>query len=310
MDMRVYRLLAIIMILLNKNRVSASKLAKKFEVSSRTIYRDIESICQAGIPIISHQGIDGGFSILDNYKIDKNLFTAEEMTAILTALEGLNSTISDNSIKYTAEKIKTLFPENLELCNNQQIIMDLNPWERNKELKKKLELIKQAIKNSQTLTIDYINARQEISKREIEAINLVLKGTTWYLYAFCRLREDYRIFRLSRIIDLFLNNSIFEKIHKGFREYENENSWYNPGKEVHLELLFKAEALLYIQDFFAKDQIEKQADGSYLVKISYPEDNWVYGFILSFGDMVKVLTPPHIQKIIKQKAEEIYKLYN
>lgn len=308
--MRVYRLLAIIMILLNKNRVSASKLAEKFEVSSRTIYRDIESICQAGIPIVSHQGVDGGFSILDNYKIDKNLFTAEEMTAILTALEGLDSTISDNSIKYTAEKIKTLFPENLELCNNQQIIMDLNPWGRNKELKKKLELIKQAIKNSQTLTIDYINTRQEISKREIEAITLVLKGTTWYLYSFCRLRKDYRIFRLSRIIDLSLNNDFFEKTHKDFREYENENAWYNPGKEINLELLFKAEALLYIQDFFAKDQIEKQADGSYLVKISYPEDNWVYGFILSFGDMVKVLTPPHIQKIIKQKAEEIYKLYN
>lgn len=308
--MRVYRLLAIIMILLNKNRVSASKLAEKFEVSSRTIYRDIESICQAGIPIVSHQGIDGGFSIMDNYKIDKNLFTAEEMTAILTALEGLNSTISDNSIKYTTEKIKTLFPENLESGNNQQIIMDLNPWGKNEELKKKLELIKQAIKNSQTMTIDYINARQEISKREIEALTLVLKGTTWYVYAFCRLRKDYRIFRLSRIIDLSLNNDIFEKIHKDFREYENENPWYNPGKEVALELLFKAEALLYIQDFFAKDQIEKQADGSYLVKTSYPEDNWVYGFILSFGDMVKVLTPPHIQEIIKQRAEDIRKLYN
>src|SRR5690554_2759718 len=101
--MRTYRLLAIIMILLNKKKLSAKELAKKFEVSSRTIYRDIESICQAGVPVVSEQGVNGGFSIMENYKVDKTLFTNQEMLAIITALDGLNSSINDSSIKLTVE---------------------------------------------------------------------------------------------------------------------------------------------------------------------------------------------------------------
>ncbi len=308
--MRVYRLLAIVMLLLNKEKISAGELAGQFEVSPRTIYRDIEAICQAGIPIISFQGIDGGFSIMDNYKLDKNLFTPEEILSILAALEGLNTTLEDKNIKNITEKIKALSPKKDNYFKQQnQIIMDLNPWGENKEIKEKLDQLKQAIKENKIIKISYINSKRENSEREIEPLTLVLKGTTWYLYAFCNLREDYRIFRLSRITSIKTTEKSYKKEHKNFKEFEKENHWEQQGKEVDLEMLFKPEAFMRIQDFFTEKQIEVKDDGSILVNVTFPEDYWVYGFILSFGDSVEILNPPHIKEIIKRMSKNIYEKY-
>lgn len=306
--MRVYRLLAIVMILLNKSKVSAGELAEEFEVSPRTIYRDIESICQAGIPVVSHQGSDGGFSLMDNYKLDNNLFTAGEMFSILAALEGLNSTINDSSLKYTTEKIKNLFSENKDK-SRQQLVMDLNPWGENEEIKEKLELIKGAIKNKRLLKVSYINAKQETSSRNIEPITLVLRGTVWYLYAFCLMRDDYRIFRLSRILDINVKEETYDGLHQDFQEFEENNNWQQPENKITLELLFVPGSLRYIQDYFSRGQIEAREDGSYLVKVEFPEDDWVYGFILRFGDRAEVLNPPHVREIIKMRAKNIYDKY-
>ncbi|MEJ6950757.1 helix-turn-helix transcriptional regulator [Natronospora cellulosivora (SeqCode)] len=307
--MRVYRLLAIIMILVNKKKVSATELADKLEVSPRTIYRDIESICQAGIPVVSYQGIDGGFSIMDNYKMDKTLFTNEEILAIIAALDGLNSSINSSSFKFISEKIKNLFPEDEFKESRQELILDLNPWGYNEDIKDKLELIQNAIKKKRIIKINYINAKHQIRERNIEAITLVLKSTSWYLFAYCQLKKDYRIFRLSRITKLEILNEEYDNTHPCFKEYKKDNTWKNPAKKVTMKLLFKKDALLHIQDFFSKEQIEKQEDGSFLVTVTFPEDNWVYGFVLSFGDMVKVLSPPHIKDIIKEKARNIYLQY-
>ncbi|MFP4662557.1 MAG: helix-turn-helix transcriptional regulator [Halanaerobiales bacterium] len=309
--MRVYRLLAIVMLLLNKEKVSAAEFAEQFEVSPRTIYRDIEAICQAGIPIVSFQGTDGGFSIMDNYKIDKNLFTPDEFLSILAALEGLNTSLKDRDIKNITEKIKALFPEkDSHLQEQNQIIMDLTPWGDNKEIKVKLDILKQAIKESKVIEMNYVNSKRELSRRKIEPVTLALKATTWYLYAYCRLREDYRIFRLSRMTDITTTGQVYQKVHKSFNEFEEENQWEQKGKEVDLVMKFKAEAYLQIQDYFSEKDIEEKEDGSFVVRVTFPEDQWVYSFILSFADSVEVLSPPHIRDIIKRMSKNIYDKYD
>ena len=308
--MRTYRLLAIVMILLNRNKVSAGKLAEEFEVSPRTIYRDIETICQAGIPIVSHQGAGGGFSILENYKVSKNFFTPDEILSILTALKGLNSSLDDDSIKLALEKVKNIFPDKNDINNgNHSVVMDLNHWGNNKESREKINLIKTAINQQKIISMEYINSSHKKSSRKIEPITLVLRGGLWYLYSFCRLREDYRIFRISRIINIKITKEKFYKNHKSFNKFESENSWNSSEEKATLELLFQPGSLLYIQDYFLQEQIEQKEDGSYLVRVNYPEDDWLYGFILSFGDMVEVINPPHIRKIIKQKASRIIEKY-
>jgi len=187
--------------------------------------------------------------------------------------------------------------------------MDLNPWGENKEIKGKLDLFKQAIKENKIVELSYINSKRENSNRKIEPITLVLKGTTWYLYAFCNLREDYRIFRLSRITSIKITEESYAKEHKIFKEFEDENHWEQQGKDVDLEMLFKPEAYMRIQDFFTEKQIEERDDGYFFVKVTFPEDHWVYGFILSFGDSVEILNPPHIRNIIKKMSKNIYEKY-
>ncbi|HLV09051.1 MAG TPA: YafY family protein [Halanaerobiales bacterium] len=308
--MRLYRLLAIIMLLINRKRVTAGELAEYFEVSTRTIYRDLETINEAGIPLVAYQGPDGGYSIMENYKLDRNLFTPREILSILTALEGLNSSMEDRAIKDITEKVKALFPE-IEGDDKYRypVVMDLTPWGSNQETKNKLEMIRQTITEKRMVNIKYISSKKELIKREIEPISLLIKGATWYLYAFCRLRQDYRIFRLSRIKSIDLLNKKYTALHKSYREFEGENSWAKNTKEVELELLFKPEAIIHIQDYFAEEQIEEKEDGSYLARVSFPEDEWVYGFILSFGDLVEVINPPYIRDIIQEKARGILNQY-
>lgn len=260
--MRLYRLLAITMIMINKDKVTAKELAEQFEVSQRTIYRDLDTINQAGIPLVSYQGSDGGYAIMENYKMDKNMFTPEEILSIMTALEGLNSTMEDRSLKDITEKFKTLIPEKNSSDFSKKLAIDLNPWDENEEIRDKIDILKKAIDEKKIIKIKYINRQIKTSTREIEPITLVLKGTTWYLYAYCNLRSDYRIFRLSRIQECEVLNRNYNTTHKNYREFEKQHNWESQKNLVDLELSFNKEIYLNIQDYFSSQHIKKQEDGS------------------------------------------------
>lgn len=311
-EMRLYRLLAIVMLLLNEKKISASKMADYFEVSARTIYRDIDTICQAGIPIVSYQGVDGGFSIMENYKLDKNIFTPEEIISIIAALEGLNSTLEDRKIKDITEKIKVLIPahnkNNIE--SNEDLIIDLNPWANNQNIKDKISLIRQAIKAKNIIQFTYINLKHEQLNRRVEPMSLILKGTSWYLYGFCLLREDFRIFKLSRMKNLITHNDDFKLRSKSFKVFNSENNWSSSANMVHLVLKFNPSSLLHVQDYFGKENMNVQKDGGIIIETDFPEDEWIISFILSFGDNVEVIKPKRYRTIIKKKASYIAKHYN
>jgi len=289
--MKLDRLLSIIVILLNRDRVSAKELAERFEVTVRTIYRDIDAINLSGIPIISYSGNNGGFGILENFKLDKHYLSMEEMTSILSALKGINKTLEDKTIDTTIEKIRSLVPESAKSDNylslNETIAIDILPWGATENIKEKLKIIKKAANERKTLTIKYFSSSEETSERIIEPMTLVLKGVSWYLFAFCKTKNDFRVFKLARIKSIKVNNQLFERKNRDYKEYFNNN--YELEKNfTKLKLKFDIDSENLIYEYFDESSIISKNEKFIILEINYPLDKWIISWLLSFGDSVEI----------------------
>jgi predicted DNA-binding transcriptional regulator YafY len=308
--MRIDRMLTITVMLLNRDRISARELAEKFEVSVRTVYRDIEAINMAGIPVISYPGNDGGFGIMENYKIDRQLLSLNDMLTILTALKGINTGLDNSEVESAIEKISNLVPkekaEEMELFFRQMVI-DISPYGYSEKYKEKLKLIQRSIADNKLIRIIYTSSKGEKLERTIEPMTLIMKGYTWYLFAFCRERNDYRVFRFSRIKNVEVLDQNFTRKDVSHKKYISKNDEVQSVTPIVLK--FSPEVRVKVEDYFEEDQMEIQENGDIIVRVSYPEDEWVYSSILSYGEHVEVLEPPHIKKIICRKAIKILEQY-
>ncbi|MCP4134576.1 MAG: YafY family transcriptional regulator [bacterium] len=311
--MRIDRMLAITVLLLNRERVSARELADKFEISIRTVYRDIDAINMAGIPIISYPGNNGGFGIMENYKLDHQLLTLKDMQTMLSALKGINTTLEDRELDTAIDKIKNLVPrdktEQLELYL-EQVVIDILPWGYGKKQKNKLKTIHKSLFGNTLLELNYRNTKGEESTRTVEPMTLLFKGYGWYLFAYCLLKNDYRLFRLSRIGELQALEEPFTRRNGSYQNMVQNKSDMPPEYIAHLVLKFSPRARVRVEDMFEDIKILIEDDGSLIVRIDFPEDSWVYSTILSYGEDVEVLEPPHIRGIIEKKAKKILALYN
>lgn len=308
--MKLDRLLAIVMYLLNRKKVTAKELAEHFEVSIRSIYRDLEAINQAGIPIVSYQGTNGGYSIMESYTIDKQVLSGDEMNAITVALKGLDKTLDDRKLKAIIEKIDLLNtnPNSENIGSNNKYFIDFTPWGISAKQKEKISLIEQAIDHCRLIAFSYTNIQGTATVREVEPMLLVLRGTSWYLYGYCRLKEDYRIFKITRMFDLTAKEQRFARREERFHE-SILNQERDTGKEpVMIVMKFGLKVRTRVEEWF-RDEDMAERDGALIVRVSYPEDEWLYGFILSFGDQVEVLEPEHLREIIAQKGRSIGNIY-
>jgi predicted DNA-binding transcriptional regulator YafY len=307
--MRIDRMLAITVILLNRDRISARELAERFEVSVRTVYRDIDAINMAGIPVISFPGNEGGFGIMENYRLDRQLLTLNDMLTILTALKGINTGLIHKEVESAIEKIKNLVPEEKAGQAEQffnQMVIDVAPYGLSNRYREMLDLIRKAITNNRPVQIKYLNAKGEMQVRVIEPMTLIMKVYTWYLFAFCRNRDDYRVFRVSRIKDMEVLEQPF------IRKKASYKAYFTDGDELPttpIILKFLPEVRVKVEDYFDEELIETLENGDMIVRVSYPEDEWVYALILSYGEHVEVLDPPHVKEIIREKAKKILQLY-
>ncbi len=210
--MKVDRLVSIIMILLDKKRIGAQELADMFEVSPRTIYRDIDAINMAGIPVRGASGVGGGFEIMQEYKVDKKVFSADDLSALLMGLSSLSGMIRGDELVHALAKVKSFIPadraKEIELKVNQ-ICIDLSPWMGNRNIQPYLETIKSALQENKLLSFEYIAHHGNKTARTAEPYQLVLKGNHWYLQGYCRIRNDFRLFRLSRMSNLQMKEEIF-----------------------------------------------------------------------------------------------------
>lgn len=303
--------MAITMYLLNRDLVTAKELAKEFEVSVRTIYRDLDTINEAGIPIIAHQGNQGGFAILENYKISKQLLTHNELLSILMGLQGIKTTLDDKNLKGTMEKIRGLIPDHKEnVTDSNNIFIDYSHWGTKDKQREKTKSIRQAIEDNNLISFDYTSMNGKKSQRTIEPMTLLLKGYGWYIYGYCQLRNDYRIFKLTRIKNLNILNKTFKRREKELNEEVYRDALDKNNSTIDITLRFKPKSKIRMEDYFGEEEVDQAEDGYTLVNINLPENEWLYSFILSFGENVEVLQPVYLREIIKEKALRTYKIYN
>lgn len=309
--MKLDRLLSIVMILSNRRIVQAKELADLFDVSVRTIYRDIDAINLAGIPVVSYQGMGGGIGISDSFKIDKNVLSQDDILSILGALNGIKSTLGDSKLYGTIEKIKGLIPEHKAGEYKEkasQLLIDLSPWEGSDISSDRVKSIKKCIEECIVMSFEYSNSSGIVTRRDVEPLCLILKVNSWYLYAFCRERKDFRTFKLSRMRDIKISDEVFTKrditLERLQWAAEDENSIFH-----HIVLRFKPNLKILIEEKFGKENTALDEYGYVIVKIFYPVDNWLYSMILSYGEDVEVISPESLRDLIKNKINLMKNIY-
>ncbi|WP_443660314.1 helix-turn-helix transcriptional regulator [Clostridium algidicarnis] len=309
--MKIDRLMSIIMILLNCDKISATKLAEMFEVSPRTIYRDIETISLSGIPIMTYPGINGGISIVPEYKVDKKFFTASDISTLLMGLGSISTTLSHKEIIGTVEKVKSLLPKeqfnDIELKSNQ-IIIDLTTWMGNKNFKPTLEKVKKALNDSKYLLFKYYGGNGEKSNRRIEPYQLVLKEAHWYLQGYCALRKDFRVFKLSRISDLEIIDSTF--VPREFHAKPLDGKVWIDKRLITIKLLVDWSLREQMVERCGEENIEPYDNNKLMVDFPFVEDEFGYNILLGFGDKCECLAPENVRRELTHRIKKLSNIYN
>jgi predicted DNA-binding transcriptional regulator YafY len=288
--MKVNRLFEIIYILLNKDRITAKELAEHFEVSTRTIYRDVEDISTAGIPIYMSKGKNGGISLLPGFVLDRTVLSKEEKTDILSALQSLN-VLDKSSVDETLTKLSSFLGDS----NQGYYEIDLDGW--GNLITEQFEKSKQAIIAKKLLSFEYLSSLNKRSKRIVEPYKLWFKEKHWYLKAYCLNKNAIRTFRFSRMRKVeILEKHFAPKTLDLINNSEYQTSY--PTTEVVMKVNNDME--YRILDEFADKDVIQNGDGSFTVRMNYIEDSWLYGYILSFGSYAKVISPPELQNTIQK----------
>ncbi|ALS02126.1 hypothetical protein ATZ33_12255 [Enterococcus silesiacus] len=303
---KIERILAIIVLLLENEIVSTAQLAQRFEVTKRTIFRDIETIELAGFPIVSHPGRHGGFSLVDSFKLRTYTYSGEEKQDILNALnvqEGLFG-ISDqqNTIK---EKI-TLIQEkaNQKGQFKRQFSFESPTMHRPEieiETKRKINDINLALKKNKKLIIDYVDNKGDHTQRTIHPYELMLMNGSWYIYSYCEDREAFRYFKVTRIRHLMIQKITFEPV-----EYSNKRL-VETNEEI-IQLRFKKEDLGKLYDYYTEDEIEVRAD-SVDVRIYANQQKTILPYLLMFGNGVKVIAPEVLKEQHRSEISRLNETY-
>ena len=295
--MKLDRLLGILTILPQNHRISAPTLAEKFEVSRRTISRDIDALCQAGIPIVTQQGGNGGISIAEGYKLDRSVLTTVELSSMIAALKGLGTVSEKAQIERTLDKLSA--NKDTVVSLRESIVIDLASHYKG-SLTKKIEMIKQAIRESRMIEFYYYYEKGE-NHRRIEPYFIAFQWTSWYVFGFCPLRQDWRLFKLARLWELKQCNESFTP-----REIPSEKRDFNARLTDHLRFvaLFDPSTKYQLIETYGPDCFTKTNEKLRL-EIGYTNRNFTMNWLLGFGDKVKVLEPSDMADEILRIAKNI-----
>ena len=306
--MRADRFLSILIIISQKGLVTGKELAEHFEVSLRTIYRDIEKIGEAGIPIAATGGKGGGYYIMENYTLNNLFLNKKEIEPLIAVMDNLKFLFGNNpQFNDIVLKFETL--RNSENQEYDKLSIDMSHFSMEKELREYLFLMNKAIEDNRILEFEYINREMECSKRIVEPIQIEFTSGQWYLIAFCTIRKDYRKFKLVRVRNMklggsFIRNPISKgEIEKIFNESYEKNS-------ILVTLKFSSEIGGRLSEYFSKDKIKFLEDGTYMVEDFFPEDNGLKKFILGFGYDCEVIAPNKLRKEMEAYIKNIYSKYN
>ena len=300
--MQINRLFEIIYLLLNKKFMTANELAEHFEVSVRTIYRDIDTLSLAGIPIYALQGKGGGISLLEHYVLDKSVLSEREQNEILYALQSMTVTQVPE-----ADKVLTKLSSLFNKSRTNWIEVDFSPWGSDDKGFSQFALIKDAILSHKIIEFNYFGSSGEKTARRVEPMKLIFKTNAWYLQAFCLTRNELRMFKIVRMADVQITEDLFTQMIPeplpGGGQLQETQKW------IELCLNISADGAYRVYDEFKEKEITKNADGSFTIMTTLPESDWLIRYILSFGSEAEVISPQHIREMLQFELNKITMKY-
>jgi len=309
--MKIDRLISIIMILLDKERIGAQELANMFEVSPRTIYRDIDTINIAGIPVRSTPGVDGGFEIMQQYKVDKKFFSTADISAILTGLSSVSNMIQGNELANALAKIKSFIPadrvKDIELKSNQ-IYIDLSPWMGNRNIQPYIEIIKTALQESKLLSFEYADRYGNKTARTAEPYQLVLKSSHWYWQGYCHKRNDFRLFKLSRTSNLKIEKEFFTP-----QDYQTPELEFNDilaTMQTKIKIRIHKSAMDKVLNYCTHEHFSPDGNEHFIVSFPFIENEYFYSILFSFGNKCECIEPLYIRTEMKRRIHDIANVYD
>lgn len=305
--MKLDRLLSITMALLGSpKRVSASELAERFEVSLRTVYRDIDTLNQAGIPVISYPGPDGGYEIMPSYRIDKQVLTLDQLVSIYTAVQGIQTATDNAGMTELLERIGALLPE--FSTHPSSFGLDFGQAS-NRNVKERIRLLELAVRESRLAQFEYMDNEGRETHRTIEPMGLYLKRSTWYVWGYCRVRSALRVFRVSRMTSLELLPERFERRSLTIEDVDKDRRHLKPPEALEAELCFQPAAKARVRDEFEEDRTTVNTDGTIRTSAHYYTKEQAIQHIISFGVHVKILGPPELVQAFRDHVLRISQLY-
>lgn len=302
--MKYQVMIKMLLLLTSRRKVTAREIAERFEISVRSVYRYVEELNVAGVPIDVVRGRYGGIFIADTFKLPSGFFTRGEYAAVENALTAMLSTMSDEDLISALEKLKRqqkADSRELSVCGN--IIVDGGAWADLGKFPQKMKVCEQAVKDSLCLEIDYISRDGEHSKRVIDPYVLILKQNVWYVYAFCHTRQDFRTFKIGRIKGARFTGRGFTKEEIDRRDIPL-NFEYTSEQLVPVTLEIAANAVADVEEWLGVDNIEPRGNGL-VANVSLPDDGMLVDKILGYGGKVKVVAPADLKKRVRETALEI-----
>ena len=298
--MQISRLFEIVYLLLERRSVTARELAERFEVSPRTIYRDVDALAQAGIPVYADRGQGGGIRLMEQFVLNKSLLSVKERRELLASVQGMQA-VREEEVQPLLEKLSSLFGAERE----DWIEVDFSPWTSSGELGKYFQLLKEAILNRQVVCFSYSAANGSTVERMAEPHRLFFRGYDWYLLAWCRIRSDFRYFKLTRMRGLATLPEHFEKRNIP----ERESAYEQPDSQIELTVRASPRMAYRVYDEFPPDFWEKEENGSFLIRFAMPQNEWLYSYLLGYGPELEVIAPPQVREELLERAEKILKNY-
>ncbi len=301
--MQIDRLIQIVFLLLSYENITAKRLAEELCVSTRTIYRDINVLSIAGIPILSKKGYRGGLSLLQGFSLDKSYFTLEEQSNIVQALQILKSSNYPDADK-TLSKVAGLFSHHLQ---SEWLEIDFSYWGSPEKERNNITALERAMINKYVITFTYFNTELTITNQIVEPLKMMFKSHAWYLIGYSQHKNDIRTYKMSRIRELQITDRLFEReLPEGFSITPAYKEEYN----APIFILHFSEKIAYkVYDEFQEKYIKKLDDGTLEVTFRYQLSDWTFLYLLSFGEYVEIIEPVEARNILKEKVQKILAMY-
>ena len=289
----VGRLFQIVYLLMENDCISAKELARKLEVSVRTINRDIEKLSEARIPIYTTRGRDGGVSLLPDFVLNKKVLSEEEKSGILSSMR-LMGTVAYDDEKEALRQLEDFFGE----VSQDWIEIELDTWGEGYFDKERFKLLKNAVLTRKKVTFDYMKMG-DVSHRKVRPCKLVFRSQAWYLYAFCEERQNFRYFKFHRMNHLTVTEERFEPLslpQEEVKHYVRQTTNFRAVIAIDKCMAYRA------FDEMNASNVEEEED-RFLFTVENANENWITGYVLSYGQHAEVISPPKLREEIVKTIE-------